>query len=404
MSGRREESMTAKRITILGSTGSIGRSTLDVVRMWPERFRVEALVAGRRWEALREQVREFRPRVVVVGAAAAAAALRESLGAGGPEILSGDEAVRDVARLDGIDLVVNGLVGSMGLVPTLTALEHGSPVALANKEVLVVGGELVTEAARRTGAALFPLDSELSAIHQCLLGNGGKKVRRVILTASGGPFRGRTGDFESIRPEDALNHPTWDMGRKITVDSATLMNKGLEVIETHWCFGVPYERIEVVIHPQSLIHSMVEFADYSVMAQISEPDMRLPIQYALTFPERLPSRLKPFDPVAAGRMTFEAPDEARFPCLRLAREAGRAGGTAPAVLNAANEVAVEAFLDGRILFTDIPVVIEECLQKADTSSEADLANLERVDGFTRQEARRIIAARAELSRTPGQIR
>jgi 1-deoxy-D-xylulose-5-phosphate reductoisomerase len=304
-----------------------------------------------------------------------------------------------------VDLVVNGLVGIAGLVPTLAALERGTPVALANKEVLVVAGELVMEAARRAGGRLFPLDSELCAIHQCLLGNRDRQVRRVILTASGGPFRRLpAAEFDTIRPEDALNHPTWDMGRKITVDSATLMNKGLEIIETRWYFDVPYERIEVVVHPQSLIHSMVEFVDHSVMAQISVPDMRLPIQYALTFPERMASCLPPYDPVRAGSLTFEEPDLARFPCLRLAREAGEAGGTAPAVLNAANEIAVEAFLAGEIPFPGIAEVIAECLESGKTGLAATRENLTHVDGFTRELARRAVLVRAEKNRAPGPAR
>ncbi|MGQ0721892.1 MAG: 1-deoxy-D-xylulose-5-phosphate reductoisomerase [Candidatus Eiseniibacteriota bacterium] len=393
-----------KTLAILGSTGSIGCSTLDVVRRWPERFRVEALVAGTRWQELVEQVREFRPRLVGVADERFGSRLREVLG-GGVHIVAGREAAREIAGADGVDLVVNALVGSRGLAPTLAALERGTAVAIANKEALVVAGELVMAAAAETGARLFPLDSELSAIHQCLLGNDGREVRRILLTASGGPFRDLPArDFDSIRPEDALDHPTWRMGRKISVDSATLMNKGLEVLETHWYFGVPYERIEVVVHPQSLIHSMVEFVDHSVMAQISTPDMRLPIQYALTFPERLASGLPPFDPVAAGQLTFEEPDEQRFPCLRLAREAGLAGGTAPAVLNAANEVAVEAFLDGEILFPEIPGVIEECLETAEANDRATLENLGRVDGFTRERARSAVLARIGATRATGRAR
>ncbi|NNE44546.1 MAG: 1-deoxy-D-xylulose-5-phosphate reductoisomerase [Gemmatimonadetes bacterium] len=403
-----------KSLTVLGSTGSIGRSTLDVVRLWPDRFRVDALVAGCRWEILLDQIREFRPAVVGLADEAAAAELRAALpsangssGASGPdpEILVGEHAARDACARDGIDLVVNGLVGSMGLASTLEALDRGTAVAIANKEVLVVAGELVMGAAQRTGADLFPLDSELCAIHQCLSGCTSAEIRRVLLTASGGPFRNLPAHrFAAIRPEDALNHPTWDMGPKITVDSATLMNKGLEVLETRWYFDIPYDRIEVVVHPQSLIHSMVETVDHSVMAQISEPDMRLPIQYALTYPERVRSGLPPFDPVAAGELTFEEPDLERFPCLRLAREAGEAGGTAPAVLNAANEIAVEAFLEGGILFTQIPEVVEECLQTGETDQPATLENLERVDGFTRDEARRAVGARSGATRATGQLR
>lgn len=385
-----------KRLALLGATGSIGRSTLKIVRHWPDRFRVEALAVGSRWEELLGLVEELRPRVVAVADVAACRRLRDALskraGADLPEILDGEDGARQIARLDGLDLVVNGMVGSLGLAPTLDALERGTDVALANKEPLVVAGDLVLAAARRGGAELLPLDSELSAIHQCLRGNPERAVRRVILTASGGPFRNRpAGDFAGITPDEALSHPTWNMGPKITVDSATLMNKGLEVIETHHYFGIPYERIEVVVHPQSLVHSLVEFVDHSVMAQVSEPDMCLPIQYALTLPERLPSPVPALDLVRAGALTFEAPDEARFPCLRLAREAGEEGGTAPAVLNAANEVAVEAFLAGEIGFTGIPRIIEECLARCATHPDPTLENFRAADGFTRREARRLVA-------------
>jgi 1-deoxy-D-xylulose-5-phosphate reductoisomerase len=390
-----------KRLAVLGSSGSIGRSTLDVVRRWPDRFRVEALAAGCRWETLARQVEEFHPRVVSLADPEAAEYLRGALSGNGsgPEILVGPESAAAVAGLAGLDLVVNGLVGSRGLAPTLAALESGTAVAIANKEPLVVAGPLVKEMAQRSGAELLPLDSELSAIHQCLRGNADRAVRRVLLTASGGPFRHRPAhEFDSITAEDALSHPTWDMGPKITVDSATLMNKGLEIIETHHYFDLPFDRIDVVVHPQSLIHSMVEFVDHSVMAQISDPDMRLPIQYALTWPERLPSAVAPLDLVRAGRLDFEEPDPVRFPCLRLAREAGEAGGTAPAVLNAANEVAVEAFLASEIGFADIPGVIEECLEAAETGLPATLENFHAADGFTREEARRRIETRREKSR------
>jgi 1-deoxy-D-xylulose-5-phosphate reductoisomerase len=293
-------------------------------------------------------------------------------------------------------------VGSTGLVPTLDALECGHTVAIANKEPLVVAGELVLAAARRGGAQLLPLDSELSAIHQCLRGNAERSVRRVILTASGGPFRELAAhSFEGITPEDALAHPTWDMGPKITVDSATLMNKGLEIIETHHYFDLPYSRIEVVIHPQSLVHSLVEFVDHSIMAQISEPDMCLPIQYALTWPERLPSPVPALDLVRAGSLTFEEPDLARFPCLKLARQAGEAGGTAPAVLNAANEVAVGAFLATEIGFTEIPSIIEECLSRCAARPEPTLENFQEADGLTRREARRLVDRHAVRMRIPG---
>ncbi|MBZ0267306.1 1-deoxy-D-xylulose-5-phosphate reductoisomerase [bacterium] len=394
-----------KRVTILGSTGSIGRSTLDVVRMRPERFRVEALVAGTKWEMLLAQVREFRPRVVGIADAEAARKFRQALaaenGSAPPEVIDGEDAAREIAAREGVDLLVNALVGSRGLEPTLEALESGTDVAIANKETLVVAGELVLAAVQRGGAALLPLDSELSAIHQCLRAGPMAAVRRILLTASGGPFRELPPErFAHITAEDALRHPTWDMGPKITVDCATMMNKGLEVIETHFYFGVPYERIDVLVHPQSVVHSMVEFVDSSVMAQLSEPDMRLPIQYALTWPERLESPAPRLDLAGGAALAFEDPDPVRFPCLRLAREAGEAGGAAPAVLNAANEVAVDAFLGGRVPFTAIPAIIEECLGAWDGPSEPGLENFRHADGFTRAAAERLVARHGARTATP----
>jgi 1-deoxy-D-xylulose-5-phosphate reductoisomerase len=306
-------------------------------------------------------------------------------------VIEGENAVLEIARMDGVDLLVNGLVGSLGLEPTLEGLARGTSVAIANKEPLVAAGELVMEASRASGAELLPLDSELCAIHQCLRGNSAKSVERVILTASGGPFRTRSREtFESITVEDALNHPVWDMGPKVTVDSATLMNKGLEILETHQVFDIPIERIEVVVHPQSLVHSFVEFVDRSVMAQISEPDMRLPIQYAMTYPERLACRVEPLDFVRAGKLTFETPDVECFPCLKLAREAGRAGGSAPCVLSAANEIAVQAFLDRRVRFVDIPRVIEGALERCAGPMQLSLEAVRRADAAAREEAVRLV--------------
>ncbi len=397
--------MNGKRIAILGSTGSIGASTLDVVRHWPDRFEVVALAAGRNRDALAAQIREFAPRVVSILDEADGEMLSAGFSSGNGatlEVLTGRDGARRIAGLDGVDLVVNGLVGSLGLRPTLEALGRGTSVAIANKEPLVVAGELIMEAARAGRGELFPLDSELSAIHQCLRGNPEEAVAKIILTASGGPFRQLpAAAFPDVTPRDALAHPTWNMGAKITVDSATLMNKGLEVIETHHYFGIPYDRIDVVVHPQSLIHSMVEYVDHSVMAQVSEPDMCLPIQYAMTYPERLPSPVAPLDLVGAGALTFEAPDLARVPCLRLAREAGESGGTAPAVLNAANEVAVEAFLAGRLGFEQIPEVIETCLEKCAGHPALTLENLEGAEGVTREEARHLIEANRRSPAAPG---
>lgn len=390
--------MKRKRIAILGSTGSIGRSTLDVVRHWPNRFLVVALAAAHSVDALREQAREFGPEVVGLLDPHAASKFRESWPGGKPPlVLEGEDAAREIASRNDLDLLVNGLVGSLGLDPTLDALTRGTSVAIANKEPIVVAGELVMEAASASGASLLPLDSELSAIHQCLRGNAANPPRRIILTASGGPFRARTREsFESITPEDALAHPTWNMGPKVTVDSATLMNKGLEILETRWVFGIPFEQIEVVIHPQSLVHSFVEFEDRSVMAQISEPDMRLPIQYAMTYPERLETPVKPLDLSRTGQLTFEAPDLAKFPCLRLAREAGVAGGLAPCVLNAANEVAVKAFLDRRIRFTEIPRIIEECLEKCVATADVSRDALREADCAAREEAQNLVRERSPV--------
>jgi 1-deoxy-D-xylulose-5-phosphate reductoisomerase len=398
-----------KRIAVLGSTGSIGQSTLDVVRHWPERFRVEALVAGRNLDALLAQVREFGPRVIGFADPEGPAHFRErwrTEDGALPEMVAGAESAREIAGADGLDVVVNGLVGSLGLVPTLAALERGTTVALANKEPLVIAGELLMNVARagwegpgtvgegRRPVELLPLDSELSAIHQCLRGNPERAVERVVLTASGGPFRERPAhEFTGILPEEALRHPVWDMGPKISVDSATLLNKGLEIIETRWYFDLPFERIKVVVHPQSLVHSMVEFVDRSVLAQISHPDMRLPIQYALTYPERFPSPVRPLDLTEIGALTFEEPDLRRFPCLQLARAAGEQGGTAPAVLNAANEVAVAAFLSGGIPFTEIPRIIEECVSKCAGAPEPTLGNFLEADRVSRAMARELVASR-----------
>jgi len=338
-----------RRLAILGSTGSIGRAALDVVRSLRasgEAFEVVGLAAHRNIELLAAQVREFRPAAVAVAASRDAAA--EALGAGAPgwhgEVLAGADGLAALAAGTGAELVLVAVSGVAGLRPTLAALDAGADVALATKEALVAGGPLIMEAAARSGRRLVPVDSEHSAIFQCLAGQSQAEVRRLWLTASGGPFRRRSPEeLDAVTPQEALRHPTWSMGRKVTVDSATLMNKGLEIIEAHWLFGVPAERIEVVIHPQSLVHSCVEFVDGSVLAQIGPRDMRLPIQYALTYPRRQPAPPRPLDLRALGALEFEPPDPRRFPCLVHAREALARGGTAPAVLNAADEVAVRLF-------------------------------------------------------------
>lgn len=375
-----------KSIVVLGSTGSIGVSTLDVVAAHPDRFRVEALVAARSVDRLVEQARRFRPEVVVVADASAAAEAERRL-SGVCRVEAGRDAVLAVCRSASAGLVVNGLVGAAGLEPTFAAVDAGVDVALANKEALVAGGAFVTARAAQTGALLLPVDSEHNALHQCLKGESPAEVRRLWLTASGGPFRDHpAAALESITPEQALRHPTWVMGPKITIDSATLMNKGLEIIEARWLFGVPSERIGVVIHPRSVVHSMVEFVDGSFKAQLGVTDMRHPIQYALSWPERWPSPLPAFDPVAAGPLEFGVPDTTRFPCLALAREALERGGAAPAVLNAANEVAVEAFLARRAGFTDIPRVVRAALERHADDAAATLQDVLEADRRARATA------------------
>ena len=380
-----------KGLSILGSTGSIGTNTLRVVRGLPGRFRVESLSAGRNLHLLAEQVREFRPRLVSVGSTELIEPLRGLFRARGDgeavRIVAGIEGRVEAATLPEVDYVVSASHGITGLVATYEAVRAGKSVGLANKEVLVVAGELVTRTARERGSNLLPIDSEHSALHQCLRAGCLAEVRRLILTASGGPFlRTPKESFDSITPEQALRHPVWKMGGRVTIDSATLMNKGLEIIEAHWLFGVPSGRISVLIHPESIVHSMIEFSDGSVMGQLSVADMRIPIQYALTYPERaLMNGDGPWlDLVRAGRLSFEEPDTNRFACLALGRAALEHGGTMPCALNAADEVAVEAFLGGRLRFADIPRVIEKVMGAVPA---ADLGSMEDVLACD-QEARR----------------
>jgi 1-deoxy-D-xylulose-5-phosphate reductoisomerase len=381
-----------KNIAILGSTGSIGRSTLEVVRNLPDRFRVTYLTAHRNINLLREQIALFSPRGVVVLDEQNAVTLRKQLD-GATLVLSGEEALETVVRRDDVDIVLCSLVGFAGLKPTLSAIEAGKDIALANKETLVVGGEIIMRRVRETGVRLIPVDSEHSAILQCLQGEDRSSVARLLLTASGGPFlhldRAR---FGTITKAQALNHPTWRMGNKITIDSATLMNKGLEVIEAFWLFGIAREKIEVVIHPQSIIHSMVEFVDGSIKAQLGVPDMKIPIQYALTFPERPESSYRRVDFGTLKEMTFLAPDLEKFRCLALAYRALTMGGTVPAVLNAANEVAVELFLNERIPFNAIPLLIEEALANHTPTYAVTLNDLIRADSETRAAVRQQAAA------------
>ena len=377
-----------KHLAILGSTGSVGVTTLDVVARFPERFAVVALAAGRNVERLAEQVRRFQPAVVATGDGASAAALRRLLPEFHGDITSGPAGIERVATAPRAELVVSALVGALGLLPTLRAIEAGKDVALANKEVLVVAGELVTRAARAAGVNLFPLDSEHNAIFQSLRGHRRDEVRRIILTASGGPFLQRPlNELRTVTREDALQHPTWKMGNKITIDSATLMNKGLEVIEAHWLFGLSPEQIDVVIHPQSIVHSMVEYIDGSVLAQMGIPDMSIPISYILAYPDRLPlDYLPPLNLPRAATLQFAEPDLSKFHCLGLAYRALRAGGTVPAVLNAANEVAVGAFLDGGLRFLEIPRVLSDVLDAHVPSAAKDLETLLAADAWARNAA------------------
>ncbi len=371
----------------MGSTGSVGRSTLDVVRRSGGRYRVVGLAGGRNVNLLAEQVREFGPGCVAVMGPDLARELDSRLDHRDVEILFGKEGYKAVASLDDADLVVSAMVGAAGLIPTLAALEAGRDVALANKETLVTAGSLVTAAARRNGVRILPVDSEHSAIFQCLAGERTSEVRRIILTASGGPFWSRTAEeMSGVTPDEAVAHPNWSMGRKISVDSATMMNKGLEVIEAAWLFGIPVEQIQVVIHPQSIIHSMVEFVDGSILAHLGVPDMRVPISYALSWPERMDIGLKSLDLLSCGHLTFDAPDTSRFPCLAMAFDAARAGGTAPAALNASNEVAVEAFLQGRIGFNSIQMVIRSVLDDFPVEEIVDVDDVLRADALARLRA------------------
>jgi len=352
-------------VAVLGSTGSIGRQTLEIASLFPDRLRVHSLASGSDWAGLAEQARAVRPALAVVADPAAGPALADALAGTGIRAASGPEALAEAAALQGVDIVVAAIVGAAGVAPTLAAVEAGRTIALANKETLVVAGALVERAARASGATVIPVDSEHSAIFQCLVGEPAGVVDRLILTASGGPFRARDrGDFDGITPSEALAHPNWSMGAKVTIDCATMMNKGLEVIEARWLFDITPDRIAVLVHPQSIVHSIVEFVDGSAKAQLGVPDMRVPIQYALTWPERWPAPHPRIDWPALGRLDFEPPDLQRFPCLDLAFDALRRGGTAPVTLNAANEVAVARFLREEVRFSDIPRLVEAALASA----------------------------------------
>jgi 1-deoxy-D-xylulose-5-phosphate reductoisomerase len=382
-----------RRLLILGSTGSIGTQALDVVRRAAGEFELVGLSAGTAHEALVEQAAAHGVRRIALSDPDAAARAGESWTDG--EVLAGPEGLVRLVAESEADLVLNAIVGSAGLGPTIVALTEGIDVALANKESLVVGGELVTALAEATGAQLIPVDSEHSALHQLIAGERTGSVDRLVVTASGGPFRGRSrAELEDVTVEQALQHPTWAMGGKITIDSATLMNKGLEVIEAHHLFGTPYDRIDVVVHPQSIVHAIVSLADGASLAHLGHPDMRVPIAYALHHPDRVEVPVPRLDLAQVGALTFEEPDLDAFPCLRLAREAAVAGGTGPCVLNAANEIAVHAFLGGRLPFMGIPAVIEQTLERVPPAGVHSFDSLYRADGDARAVAAELVGALA----------
>ena len=385
-----------KSIVILGSTGSIGTNTLDIVERFPDEFRIVGLTAGNNDEMLAEQIRRFRPQAVAMSTEAAAVRLRERCSGLPTEIVSGQEGLARVASLPDAELVVSAIVGGAGLVPTLAAIRGKKHIALANKEPMVMAGQLMQEEARRAGVRIFPVDSEHSAIFQSLEGHRIKDVRRLILTASGGALWNLPKEVLSdVTPERALQHPNWKMGAKITIDSATLMNKGLEVVEARWLFDIPESRIDVLIHRESIIHSLVEYEDRSMISQLGLPDMRTPISYAMCYPDRLPLDLPSLDLTEIGTLTFCKPDHDRFPCLRLGYESLRIGGTMPAAMNAANEIAVDAFLNGGIRFTDISDIIQSTMQahtpqpvlSVEAALEADRWAREKADSLVHTLAR-----------------
>lgn len=374
----------ARSISILGSTGSIGIQTLDVARNLG--LKVAGLTANKNIDLLEKQAREFHPVAIAVSEEKDALELEKRLKDMGTSVLSGVKGFKEIAALDGADTVVAAIVGIAGLLPVVEAIRHRKDIALANKETLVTAGSIITGEAAKYQVRLLPVDSEHSAVFQSLEGNRRQDVARLILTASGGPFRGMCYEqLKAVRPKDALKHPNWTMGAKITIDSATMMNKGLEVIEARWLFGIEKERITVVVHPQSVVHSMVEYTDGSVIAQLGSPDMRIPVQYALTYPERAANDFSRLDLLKTGTLTFEPPDLDAFPCLALAYEALDAGGTMPAVMNGANEAAVELFLKEKIAFTDIPAAIKKVMSRHCVNINPDLNDIIEVDGWARKQ-------------------
>lgn len=381
-----------KNISILGSTGSIGRNALEVIASFPDNFRVLGLSAYKNIDLLENQVKKFKPQVVSLSDAALADQLQERCKDQGVEILSGEQGVVKVATLPETDLVISAMVGAAGLVPTFAAISHGKDIALANKETLITAGEVMIHEARRKGVQILPIDSEHNAILQAMQGHKPTTVRRLILTASGGPFKNHSlSELEKVTVEEALQHPTWNMGPKITIDSATLMNKGLEVLEARWLFDMPLSKIKIIIHPQSVVHSMVEYIDGSVIAQLGIPDMKIPILYALAYPERLPLNLPALELTKVRSLDFQEPDFTRFPCLRYAYQAGEEGGSMPIVLNASNEVAVGYFLKKRIRFMDIHATIEKTMNRHQARKISTIEEVLEIDQWARWEAEKILS-------------
>ena len=379
-----------KNITLLGSTGSIGRQTVEVALANPDKIKIKALVAHKSDELLEEQIKVLQPDLAVLSDKEAAARLAKRYH-GKTELLAGDEGVLAAATYSGADTVLASMVGYAGLRPTLAAINCGKHIALANKETLVAAGSIVMQAVADKGVHLTPVDSEHSAIFQALRGGKASEVKRLIITASGGPFRGKKrSELENVTLAQCLNHPNWSMGKKVTLDSSTLANKGLEVMEAHWLFNMPYDKIAVVVHPQSIVHSLVEFCDGSVIAQMGDPDMRLPIQYALSWPERYPYAFDQLDLVKYGSLTFEAPDFEAFPSLKIAIDCGKAGGTLPCAFNAANEEAVNAFLEGKIKYLDIPYITATVTQKHASVAAPTIEDIEAADAAARTAAQAVI--------------
>jgi 1-deoxy-D-xylulose-5-phosphate reductoisomerase len=383
-----------KRLAILGSTGSIGVNTLDIVRQFPEEFEVVSLSAGMNIQLLKNQILQFRPKLVSVFNKELSETLRRELTHIPIEIVHGVEGLIQVATHPEVEQVVSAIVGAVGLIPTLSAIKTGKAIALANKESLVMAGKIMMEEAKRNNVQILPVDSEHSAVFQAVLGHRKEDVHRIILTASGGPFLNFPLErLHEVTVKEALNHPHWEMGKKITIDSASLMNKGLEVIEAHWLFNIPIEKIVVQIHPQSIVHSMVEYIDGSIVAQMGIADMRIPISYALSFPHRLPLNLPPLNLSQIGGLTFFSPDPERFPCLKLAYQSIEIGETMPAILNAANEIAVNAFLEGSLKFTHLPLLLQRVMEDHEVKSVHTIEDILRADQWARERSKAILEGR-----------